>query len=1049
MKDRILYYLNEFASGAPNELATELKDELNLDDQTFQQHCQEAQAAVLHNYTQFSISTIDAFFQKVIRSFTRESGLVGDYRLEVEQDAVLEEVIDNLIDELGSNKELTDWVVEFAKENLENERAWDVRYSLIEFAREIFREEFKLIEDDVNLITSQKGFFRNLKETLWKVKTQFTAEVSRYATEALHIINSNGWTADDFSYGKNSGLITFFKTFASEKNVSRIKSPGERIRNHFINPQKWAGKTSRHAATIQRVATEKLVPLLQSILNVYDSDYKQALSAEIALKNLYVFGLITDIARKLKEYKDENNLMLLADAPKFLNGVIQDSDTPFIYEKVGSFYRNYLIDEFQDTSGMQWKNFQPLIVNSLDQGHSSLVVGDVKQAIYRWRGGDLNLLQQQIVPLIGDERVNMKELGTNFRSAYHIINFNNLVFQTASSLISTRTGEEITARAYADIAQEMARKNEAGFVQIEFVQEQEESENIPKPVDPEEPEDPNAAKWKALALQRLTTTLEQMQLKGASLKDIAILVRKNDEGQRIAAHLLQYKNSDDARADCRYDVVSNESLRIDGAATVNLLLGAMHYLLNADNAIARAQLGYEFARLHEPNRILSDVFAVTNQANFENNLPDEFASEKITLRKLGLLELTETLIRIFKLGTVTGELVYIQAFQDLILDFYNRERNDLGSFLEWWEDNKHKKSIQISGEVDAVQILTIHKSKGLQFKYVIIPFCSWGLDHDNWQAPNLWVKSTVKPFEDAGYLPVKYSKNIEETHFAKYYQEEKSRTYLDNLNLLYVALTRAEHGMIIMAPAPEIKATKDTVAAVLYHCVTTNDKLKEKWNAEKYIWISGEWDITTETLKKITNSIQLSEFYSSDWRSKLVIKKTGSNYFETGNNAQQEKANYGIHIHAVLSRIKYREDIESVLTEILLEGIITPEEKPTLLTALESLFSITKVMEWFDKKWIVKTEVPILLPLGDENRIDRLLVKDKTAVVIDFKTGIPKKNDSVQVQQYVDILRKMNYTTVEGYLLYLRDKTIVEVKPEGKQRLIKKMADKDQLSMGF
>lgn len=1052
MKDRILYYLNQFANGHPNELANELKAELGMDDQTFQQNSQEAQASVLHNYTQFSISTIDAFFQKVIRSFTRESGLVGDYKLEVDQDEVLQEVVDNLIDELGSNKELTDWVVDFAKENLENERAWDVRYSLIDFSKEIFREEFKHIEDEVNKVTGQKGFFKNLKNTLWEIKGKFFKEISAPAQEALKIIESNGWNVEDFSYGKNSGLLTFFRTFGYERNISKLKPPGERIRNHFSQPQKWPSKNTRHAATIQRIAGERLVPLLETIIDVYDTSIKQALSAEVALKNLYVFGLITDISRKLKEYKDENNLMLLADAPKFLNGVIQDSDTPFIYEKVGSFYRNYLIDEFQDTSGMQWKNFQPLITNSLDQGHTSLVVGDVKQAIYRWRGGDLNLLQQQIVPLIGEARVHIAALGTNYRSAYEVIHFNNLIFKTASTLLTQHTQADITEKAYLDVAQEVARKNEKGFVQVEFIQEEKEDTEQTinyKPESTDEPADNSTMRWTEIALQRMTSALEQLQLKGAALKDIAILVRKNDEGQRIAAHLLNFKNSEEARQDCRYDVVSNESLRIDGAASVNLLLGAMYYLLNADNAIARAQLAYEYARIHEPDRILSDVFTVANQSIFENNLPDEFTKQKNALRKLGLLELTETLIRIFNLGKIEGELVYLQTFQNLVLDFYNREKNDLGSFLEWWEDNKHKKSIQISGEVDAVQILTVHKSKGLQFKYVLIPFCSWGLDHDNWQAPNLWVKASETPFNEAGYIPVKYGKNLEETYFAEYYSEEKTRTYLDNLNLLYVALTRAEVGMFITSPSPEVRAAKDTVASILYYCLLHNDELKEKWNEDALTWSSGEWAISPSVIKADSNAIKLSTFFSSDWRNNLIIKRSGSDFFNGTIDKQQEKLNYGIHIHAVLSRLAYEDDVDRVLDQLAIEGLISADEKTGIQNELETLFGISQIKEWFSKHWTVKTEVPILLPQGEENRIDRLLINDKTAIVIDFKTGTSTKSHMLQVQQYMDILRQMNFTTVEGYLLYLRDRTIVEVKTEGKQKLIRKKNDRDQLSLGF
>ncbi|MEO5977919.1 MAG: UvrD-helicase domain-containing protein, partial [Chryseolinea sp.] len=474
MKDRILSYLNDFATGRPNELTDELRETLKLDDSTFRQYAQEAQAAILHQYDRFSISTIDAFFQKVIRSFTRESGLVGDYRLEVEQDVVLEEVIDNLIDELGSNEELTQWVVEFAKENLENERAWDVRSSLLEFATEIFREEFKDIESVVMKVTADRKYFTDLRSTLIRERSLFFDEAGPIALEAIQIIKNEGWAPSDFYHGKNSGLSTFFEGFTGKKNLKSVEAPKPRIRNDFTIAGNWPSKTNNNRKHMIDVAEKKLVPIVKNLIEAYETKYKHSLTAEVILQNLYVFGLVSDISRKLAEYKDEHNLMLLADAPKFLNGVIQDSDTPFIYEKVGSFYRNFLIDEFQDTSAMQWKNFLPLLNNSLDQGYSSMVVGDVKQAIYRWRGGDLKLLQEEIEKNIGESRVAVTELATNFRSAETVVSFNNLVFENASQIISRETNHQISIEAYRDVRQKNSRKDD-GFVQVKFIREIEES----------------------------------------------------------------------------------------------------------------------------------------------------------------------------------------------------------------------------------------------------------------------------------------------------------------------------------------------------------------------------------------------------------------------------------------------------------------------------------------------------------------------------------------------------------------------------------------------
>ncbi len=1024
MKDRILAYLSDFSNGETNDLTLELQRELGLDSNTFQMYAQETLSLILHKYDQFSISTIDAFFQKVIRSFTREAGLVGDYRLEVEQGPVMEEVIDSLIDELGNNEDLTKWVVEFANENLENERAWDIRKSLIEFSEEIFREEFKEIEQVVIETTAQKDFFKNLLTDLKKKKFEFLNVVKLKSNEALDLFYQHGLQSSDFKYG--GGIYNFFKKFHKISSVKSFddKEKGVRAESAFKEAGNWPDKDTPHKAIIIKLANQKLLALLNELVEYRNKNYSRALAAEIVLNNFYSFGLIADISRKLKDYKDENGIMLLADAPRFLNGVIQDSDTPFIYEKVGSFYRNYLIDEFQDTSGLQWKNFFPLLTNGLDQGHPSMVVGDVKQAVYRWRGGDLKLLQQEVERSIGAKRVETKELKQNFRSASEIVSFNNELFTTSSALVALETGKAITTEAYIDVPQ-IIHKKESGFVEVSFLKEE------------------GGEKWKELAMGKIPEYLERLQLLGASLKDIAILVRTNGEGQSIVAHLMNYRNSTAAKADCKYDVVSNESLRLDGATTVNLLISSLKYLLNHEDQIAKAQLAYEFSKLHQPDKNLNEVFAVAYDVTFENDLPLAFTYQKLILKKLPLFELTETLIEIFALGNYTGELTYLQTFQNLVLDFTSRERNDLGAFLDWWEQNKFKKSIQVSGEVDAIQVLTVHKSKGLQFKYVIIPFCSWSLDHEVGKQPNLWVTTSESPLDKAGYLPVTYKSALKETVFAEYYEEERSRCYLDNLNLLYVALTRAEHGLIVTAPGKKAK----TVANLLYDSITRSEKLQPKWDETLQVWKSGEWMIPKMNDKgKQISSLTLGSYQSTQWRDKLVIKQNSRGYFEPEHDAIG-KVKYGIHLHTILSRIKYADQLQTTIQQVIFEGLMTEEEKPAIVKLVEELLANPLIASWFVREWDVRTEVPILLPGGSDNRIDRLMLADGKAVIVDFKTGEPKTEDQRQVAEYMDTLTKMDFPYVDGYLLYIKTGDVISVPPGRVPKNKKK--DEKQLGLGF
>ena len=1026
MKDRILAYLNDFSHNRSEDLAQELQQELGLDEPTFRLYVQEVRSEILHKYSHFSISTIDAFFQRVIRAFTREAGLSGDYRLEVEHDEVVDEVIGNLMEELGpNNQQLTEWIINFAGKNLEGDKAWDVRPGLRDFAREIFKEEFRLIENEVDMVSQTPDFFVKLEKELSNPVKEFVNFVRPRALEAMQAIHAQNLAVTDFKFGTQGSLYTHFLKLSKLRNVKDYPVKRERAENIFTVPKGVVQEKSTRKNDVLALAEQKLFPILKEINEFYKTNSAQAISAEAVLTNLHAFGLIADISRKLKEYKQENNMMLLSDAPYFLNSVIDESDTPFVYEKVGSFYKNFLIDEFQDTSGLQWKNFKPLIVNSLDSGCTSTIVGDVKQAVYRWRSGDLFLLQKRVGEEIGLYRTEFFSLDKNYRSSKQIVDFNNAVFQAAAQLVAKETGDTITTEVYSDVAQGITKTTE-GFVELSFLSGE------------------DGEKWDEFALQRVPGYLEKLQSLGISLKDIAILVRTNYEGQRIVNQLLEYKHSGQAKAGFKYDVVSNESLQLDGAGSVNFLIGALQYLQNPDNAIARAQLAFEYARLTQATSDWHQVFMVSNQTIFESNFPDSFTRQKSLLKKLPLFELTETLIELFGLGNVAGEMEYLQTFQNEVLTFSSRERNDIGAFLEWWDEIGRKKSIQVSGDVDAAQIITVHKSKGLQFKYVIIPFCSWGLDHS--KPVNMWVKSDKPPFDKAGFLPVNYSSRLDESYFANYYHEERIRCYLDNLNLLYVALTRAEHGLIVTGPFSRHNDKLGTVGNLL-HNVVRQAEFAANWNDKEKVWKAGEWTNYEEKKDSPMASVSLNKYRAGSWRSKLVIRHHAAGHFKEQESETSARIKYGIHLHTIFSRIRYREELDETFRNLQHTGIINEQEKPVIRELVDELFTNEAIAAWFDKTWEVRTEVPVLLPGGEESRIDRLMIKEKKAIVVDFKTGNSTKTDIQQVNGYLETLRKMNFQEVSGYLLYIRTGEVVPV-PPGKPTKPTKQ-NKNQLGLDF
>ncbi|MFN7602129.1 MAG: 3'-5' exonuclease, partial [Bacteroidota bacterium] len=505
-----------------------------------------------------------------------------------------------------------------------------------------------------------------------------------------------------------------------------------------------------------------------------------------------------------KKYLSEENLLLLSDAPKFLNVLMREQDTSFIYEKVGSFYRHYLIDEFQDTSGLQWGNLLPLVQNGIAQNYKSLIVGDIKQSIYRWRGGDLSILQQKIKSDVNELQILTHTLDTNYRSDANIVKFNNSLFKTAAELVSKQTGDEFPQQAYQDAEQQPYKNPAQGYVNIQFLNGKAEEKSFSE-----------------TALDRLPKLFEDLQSQGVNVQDIAFLVRDNKDGQKIAARFIEHKATADT-SKFKYDVVSNESLMLYRAPCIVVLINALRVIADPNDLIARANLAYEYQKIWPTQTFvdLNEIFADCKTKSLSNWTPASFIHHRDYLSALSLFEMVENLIHLFNLGQLPDEVIYIQSFQDLVQEFTQREKSDLASFLDWWELNKEKKSIQVAGGIEAAQIITIHRAKGLQFKYVIIPFLDWDLGHGS-KAPLLWVQSKHALFKEAGFIPVKYTKELADTFFEEPYAEETRRIQLDNLNLLYVAFTRAEKGLIAFAPLGESSESK-RVGQLVLNCIKVN-----------------------------------------------------------------------------------------------------------------------------------------------------------------------------------------------------------------------------------
>jgi ATP-dependent helicase/nuclease subunit A len=998
MKDRILQYLIDFSSGKENELAKDLMHELGLDSRTFLDRSRETLTLLLHNYSRFSVSTIDAFFQKVIRSFTRESGLMGNFRLEIDHDLVLEEVIGSLLDDLGQDKDLTRWVLDFSRENLREGSNWNITYALIAFAKEILKEDFKLIEQKI-LDRASHGQVKEIHKSLLHGKQKFVQDMKAWAQEAMEIMRKNAITVDHFAY-KNSGTVfTFFSSYA----YGEVYEPGSRVKAADADASNWVKKGELTNPLIP-LAKGALGNILRKMLVYYERESKRYNSIDKVLGQFYEYALISDIVEKISTYKTENNIMLIADASQFLNGIINNSDTPFIYEKAGSFYNHFLIDEFQDTSVLQWKNFKPLLFNSLDQNQFNMVVGDVKQSIYRWRGSDSSLLQQSVMAEVGKERTLTHELTANYRSAGKVLEFNNYFFHRAALRISEITDSTLASEVYQGVEQENKRFPDDGFVHFQFY------------------EDWNNT-GKESALGNMVKFIEEIQIKGHDASSIAILVRRNDEGQSVANYLQQYQAEGKGNSRCSYEVISGDSLRIDAAIGVSLLIMAYRVINNPKDKAARGELALAFASMND-----QPMDGPSAERIFQTTFTDEVV---LGMSSLPIDEVTEALIRLFELGNDKTELTYLLAFQDVVLEFVSHEKNDIGSFLDWWELNRSKKSVQASSRAEAMRIITIHKAKGLQFKFVIVPFGDWRLDHD--RNPMIWCESAEKPFDELGYLAVRYSSSLKESYFEENYLKEKRKAFLDNLNVLYVALTRAEMGLIFFGPRWDNEGTPGNVGELAYNVLDLDPALKPKWNDWDLRWEAGSISSLKEDREETDyNKIVLNDYQAYDWRNKLVIRTEGTEFFLETKSDKRRKINFGILLHKILSRIAYKSEAESAVRQLVSEGVIMKEEVGEVTALLEKMWAMPVVADWFSKDWTVKTEAPLLVPRLRPERIDRVIFKEaaggkKKAIIIDYKSGEKKQVDKDQVIAYAQHLQQMGYVDVEGYLLYLFPLEVVPV----------------------
>ncbi|MDH6312686.1 ATP-dependent helicase/nuclease subunit A [Parabacteroides sp. PFB2-10] len=1007
MKTRIIEELYLLASNKKSDHLKDLMRQTRWDEKRLREEARRVLVVILHDYSAFQISTIDRFFQQTMRAFTREIGLRGGYGLEMDERLVLTEAVDNILADLDKkeNRELLNWLLRFAEDKVEEGGEWNLRRDIMALSSEVFKERFKQSSDQISQNIADKGALEAYRKTLQALIQATEADAKKLGDKGMEMMQRAGLHPSDFKWGKSSGL-SFFEKLAA----GAMDAPKDRFLGLADNVDNWYTKTTdpEKGIAIIRLFDAGMNELVKSVFTFFESLTSYYTAKEIT-RYYYTLGILNDISGKIAEYREEKNVMLIADTTELLSKVIDGSEAPFIYEKTGTRIDHYMIDEFQDTSSMQWHNFRPLLHESLAATHDNLIVGDVKQSIYRFRNSDWKLLDEEVVHDFRPELIAEQTLTENWRSCRKVVEFNNSFFATAPALLQAMYNEALMESslneeerglfatkilsAYKENSQEVAPpfKIKEGHVRIEFIEEQEE-----KP-------------WKEEAMERLPSLLERLQDNGYRLSDIAVLTRTNYEGALVADTLLACQE-ERAGNGYRYDIISDDALFVGSSLAVRFVIALLGYLTHPEEKTYEQMARFSWYAMKGIDDTIEPFF------------PEEEKSNLLALIPLSLYEMTEGLCRLYGDHFPDNEQAFLQAFLDLVAEYTRQENADARRFLKWWEETGVRKTIASPDGQDAVRIMTIHKAKGLGMPVVILPFGDWEIDHRPTQSVILWCKPQQAPFDRLYLVPVRYGKNLGNTHFAVDYFNEKLYAYIDSLNTLYVAMTRAKEEMIVFAPKPK-KLTKsgevektDSIAKLMWAGLQPD--------IEEDVYESGTWWMHERKEKaKEKEEIAIRRLDSVSFDDRLHLRLYGKGFFF--DNKERKR---GVLMHELLSRIRSREDIETSVNSYHLEGLINKEENDELIERLSRLLSDDRVKSWYTEPTRVLNEVEILFGKGESRRPDRVMLHGEKAIVVDYKFGEVKEvKYQKQVKSYMQLITEMGYSEVEGYIWYVESGEIEKV----------------------
>lgn len=1000
MKERVIQNLKSFSNVEDNNMRAIICKETNLDEGIIIKKSKTILNAILQNYGAFNITTIDSFTHKIIRTFAHDLKLPMNFDVEMDAESLLNEAVDVIISKIGENKELTALLVNYAIQKLDDDKSWDIAMELKDFAKIILNENHTSHLKSLNNISIEE--FKSLKNKLQTANKKIEKQFNEIGTEALEIIKQNGINIKDFTYsGEFPNYFIKLQKFKQQK-PGAIKFDGRLNKTIEENKNLYAAKCDKASKQLIDGIKPQLVALYYTSKKLFETVYGTYILNGILVESLIPLAVLNYINTALQEIKQENNILLNAEFNQLISDTIKDEPAPFIYERLGEKFKYYFLDEMQDTSQLQWQNLIPLIENALtsenELGETGqlLLVGDAKQSIYRWRGGN----PEQFIALSLDEgqkennpfyvEKQLSNLDTNYRSYSEIIAFNNGFFKFISQFLANKSYSNL----YVEGNSQKTTDNIGGFVQLSFVEKDKNDEEkdivYPKKV--------------LEIIQNLDTDFKK--------NEVCVLVRTKAQGISIANYLSENN----------IEIISSETLLLKNNEKVNFIIAILNVISNPLNKEYKAKMLYflyNYLQLKIPKHQFLSSFIDLENNDFFNELKQYnlFFSYQEYLQ-IPFYESFEYIIRSFNLTPESDS--DMQFFLDFVFEYQQKKQPSINDFLELWELKKDKLSIVAPEAENAVRIMTIHKAKGLEFPVVIYPY---DIDIYNQINPKVWYKQP-KTSEIDSFL-VKYSSklNFIGKQGEHLFQERREALELDNFNILYVALTRAVEQLYIVS---EYKNTTKSTSEIRYTSSLFINYLKQQslWSSENLEYNFGKPERTAIPIKEKSNTTTQTAFISNSWKNhNISIVANSSLLWDT----EQGKAiGYGNLIHEILSKIITKNDIDNVVNQYVFNGTISKGEQQEIQDILISIVNHPQLeayynnnSEVYNEQEIITTDKKIIIP-------DRLVINNKKVTIIDYKTGNPDKKYRQQLLKYAHTLEKLNYTIVKKIIVYINAEIIIE-----------------------